>query len=82
MNGHQFRRAQRDEPGLAATPVIAISGADHVGHTIDADAFVAKPFTAELLAQVIERVLHRACAPQCGPDAPAILATPGDHRES
>ena len=57
MSGAQFRSAQHDDPQLAEIPVAVISAHafDAWGETVDADAFLRKPFNfADLLATVAQ----------------------------
>ena len=58
MNGWQFRSAQKDDPSLAAIPVIVLSAVgNHVQkiEPLDAVAFMRKPFDLELLLQYVDR---------------------------
>jgi signal transduction histidine kinase len=58
MNGWEFRIAQRSHPGLFAIPVIAMSASSAAeAVAIDADYFLHKPFSSELLLEAVERVL-------------------------
>jgi CheY-like chemotaxis protein len=56
MNGWQFREEQLRDPELAKIPVIVVSarGRDDTG-TVDADAFVPKPFPLDALFAAIAR---------------------------
>jgi CheY-like chemotaxis protein len=57
MNGWEFRRALRDDPRLARIPVVVISasrGAEPRA-SVDADAFLAKPFDATHLLDTVSR---------------------------
>jgi signal transduction histidine kinase len=58
MDGWQFRVAQRNDPALAAIPVIAVS-ADRTAKAaaIDADAYLAKPVDVNTLLLTLDRLL-------------------------
>ncbi len=58
MDGWQFRVAQRNDPTIAAMPVIAVS-ADRTAKAaaIDADAYLAKPVDVNTLLLTIDRLL-------------------------
>lgn len=58
MDGWQFRIEQRLEPGIADTPVVALS-ASHApaAAAIDADLFLQKPCTAEVIVDAIDEVI-------------------------
>src|SRR6266542_129085 len=59
-DGWQFRLVQRAEPLLSAIPVIAMSAsASAQAKAIDADAYVAKPFTYDALIAAVRQVLHQ-----------------------
>jgi CheY-like chemotaxis protein len=58
MDGWQFRSAQRRDPALAPIPVIVVSASGATA-SIDADAFLQKPFPMERLVAEAER-LRRA----------------------
>jgi signal transduction histidine kinase len=58
MDGWQFRVAQRRDPELARTPVVAMSASGTaIARAVDADVYVSKPFTTSTLARAIEEVL-------------------------
>jgi CheY-like chemotaxis protein len=54
MTGWEFRREQLRDPLLARVPVVVASGADPA--TIDADAYLAKPYESEQLCRVLARL--------------------------
>jgi len=59
MDGWEFRVAQKRDPGLAETPVVAVSGVGHsTAAAIDADAYIAKPLRVQALAQTIDAVVQ------------------------
>jgi signal transduction histidine kinase len=59
MNGWRFRAMQRKDPRLARVPVIAMSAdTSAAAEAIDAQAFIKKPFKADELVVIIERVLR------------------------
>lgn len=60
MTGWEFRREQLSDPRLARIPVVVASGADH--GSIDADAYLAKPYEADELRRVLAEVGTRAFA--------------------
>jgi CheY-like chemotaxis protein len=55
MNGWQFREEQRRDPELAKIPVIVTTARGGSDGTIQADAFVSKPFSLEILFEAIAR---------------------------
>ena len=58
MNGWQFRSAQRSDPNLSAIPVIVVSAdASAQASAIHAEHYLRKPFKAEELLLVVERIL-------------------------
>ena len=58
LDGWQFRVAQRSDPMLATTPVIAISASSSAtAAAVDADMFLRKPLEAEALRQAITDVV-------------------------
>ena len=67
MDGWQFRVAQKRDPLLARTPVVAISGSDSAtAAAIDADAYLRKPFAMSTLQKAVDSVLlarARLCDP-------------------
>jgi CheY-like chemotaxis protein len=54
MTGWEFRREQLRDPLLARVPVVVASGADPA--TIEADAYLAKPYESEQLCRVLARL--------------------------
>jgi signal transduction histidine kinase len=59
VDGWQFRVAQRNDPMLAATPVVVISASNSPSATaVDADLYLRKPLEAKTLVQAIEDVLN------------------------
>jgi signal transduction histidine kinase len=58
MDGWQFRVAQRRDPELARTPVVAMSASGTaIARAVDADVYVSKPFSTSTLARAIDEVL-------------------------
>jgi hypothetical protein len=60
MPGWEFRREQLGDPLLARVPVVVASGADLA--TIEADAYLAKPYESEQLCRVLARLSLDAAA--------------------
>ncbi len=60
MTGWEFRREQLRDPLLAHVPVVVASGADP--SSIEADAYLAKPYETAALCQVLARLCLRAVA--------------------
>ncbi len=60
MTGWEFRREQLADPLLAGIPVVVASGADP--STIEADAYLAKPYETTALCEVVARLSLRASA--------------------
>jgi CheY-like chemotaxis protein len=60
MTGWEFRREQLRDPLLADIPVVVASGADP--SSIEADAYLAKPYEIGELCQVLARLSLRASA--------------------
>ncbi len=58
LDGWQFRIAQRDDPMIASTPVVAISASGSAtAAAVDADLFLRKPLDGETLCRAIEDVV-------------------------
>ncbi|MDQ1707374.1 MAG: twitching motility two-component system response regulator PilH [Pyrinomonadaceae bacterium] len=60
LNGHEFCRFLRNSPALAHLPVILLSALERNETSSgpdQADAFLAKPVSGELLIECIERLL-------------------------
>jgi CheY-like chemotaxis protein len=55
MDGWQFRSEQRQDPALAAIPVIVIS-ASAGSRAIDADTYLEKPFSLDRLVEAVARL--------------------------
>ena len=60
MTGWEFRREQLRDPLLAHVPVVVASGADP--RSIEADAYVPKPYDTAELCRVLARLSLRAAA--------------------
>jgi CheY-like chemotaxis protein len=61
MNGWQFRRAQLDDPQLAAVPVIVLTAgwaSDSQLSQLKAAAFFRKPVNADTLVRKINSICH------------------------
>jgi signal transduction histidine kinase len=59
LDGWQFRLAQRSDPMLAATPVVAISASSSAtAAAIDADLYLRKPLDAKTLLHAIDGVVN------------------------
>ncbi len=71
LDGWQFRVAQRADPMLAMTPVVAISASSSAtAAAVDADLFLRKPLDADTLCRAIEDVV----ATRTKQEAPAKIA--------
>jgi CheY-like chemotaxis protein len=57
MTGWEFRREQLSDPHLASIPVVVASAADT--SSIDADAYLSKPFETAELCSVLARLSMR-----------------------
>lgn len=55
LDGRQFRREQQEDPELASIPVVIVSAAD-VAATVNANAYLQKPFQ---VADLIEAIRHQ-----------------------
>jgi len=60
MTGWEFRREQLGDPLLAPIPVVVASGAD--ARSIEADAYLAKPYEMAELCRVLASLCLRAAA--------------------
>ncbi len=59
MDGWEFRVAQKRDPELAGTPVVAVSAAGHsTAAAIDADAYIEKPLRLPALTRTIDAVVQ------------------------
>jgi signal transduction histidine kinase len=59
MDGWEFRVAQKRDPDLAETPVVAVSAAGHsTAAAIDADAYIEKPLRLPALTRTIDAVVQ------------------------
>jgi signal transduction histidine kinase len=59
LDGWQFRLAQRNDPMLAATPVVVISASTSpTAEAIDADLYLRKPLDVQTLLHAIEDVIN------------------------
>jgi len=59
LDGWQFRLAQRSDPMLAGTPVVAISASSSAtAAAVDADLYLRKPFDAKTLLHAIDDVIN------------------------
>lgn len=58
LDGWEFRVAQRNDPMLAATPVVVISASrSPAAAAVDADLYLTKPFDVKTLVHAIENVV-------------------------
>jgi CheY-like chemotaxis protein len=62
MNGWEFRDAQMHDPDVSSIPVVVLSALGPVP-TIEADAFIQKPFELDELLAVVARAAARAEEP-------------------
>jgi len=59
FDGWQFRLAQRNDPMLAATPVVVISASSSAtAEAVDADLYLKKPLDANTLLHAIDDVIN------------------------
>jgi signal transduction histidine kinase len=73
MDGWQFRFAQKQDPAIATTPVIAISALESAAVAkIDADDYLRKPFAADAILAAVDKL---AISPRPEQDAAAMLHT-------
>jgi DNA-binding response OmpR family regulator len=64
LDGYAVLKALREDPALAATPVVMLSArvhADDIGRGLEAgaDEYLAKPFRSERLLEVVHELLGR-----------------------
>jgi CheY-like chemotaxis protein len=58
MDGWSFRAAQRQEAGIKEVPVVVLTADDSApARSIDADAFLRKPFEADGLSATVRRIV-------------------------
>jgi CheY-like chemotaxis protein len=58
MDGWSFRATQRQEPGIKEVPVVVLTADDSApARSIDADAFLRKPFEADGLSSTVRRIV-------------------------
>jgi CheY-like chemotaxis protein len=58
MDGWSFRATQRQEPGIKEVPVVVLTADDSApARSIDADAFLRKPFEADGLSATVRRIV-------------------------
>ncbi len=62
MNGWEFRQAQKQDPSVSGIPVVVLSALGRVA-TIDAQAFLQKPFDLEELLSKVKRYTPDATPP-------------------
>lgn len=72
MTGWEFRRAQLADPRLASIPVVVASAADT--SSIDADAYLPKPFETAELCSVLARLSLRGASGAAARPPPAHAA--------
>jgi CheY-like chemotaxis protein len=65
MTGWEFRREQLKDPHLASIPVVVASAADTA--SIEADAYLAKPFETAELCDVLARLTLRGAVARAAP---------------
>jgi len=59
LDGWQFRLAQRNDPMLAATPVVVISASNSAtAEAVDADLYLRKPLDTQTLLHAIDDVIN------------------------
>jgi signal transduction histidine kinase len=59
LDGWQFRLAQRNDPMLAATPIVVISASNSAtAEAVDADLYLKKPLDTETLLHAIDDVIN------------------------
>jgi CheY-like chemotaxis protein len=58
MDGWSFRATQRQEAGIKEVPVVVLTADDSPpARSIDADAFIRKPFEADGLSAMVRRIV-------------------------
>ncbi len=59
LDGWQFRLAQREDPGLARTPIVVMSASSSPSAAaVDADLYLRKPLDADTLLHAIDDVIN------------------------
>ena len=77
LNGYELCRAIRNDPELARTPVLLLTGSfesfdESLAKKVGANAHIAKPFEAQALVDAVRRLLEGACPiPEVEPPAAA-----------
>lgn len=59
MDGWEFRRRQRQDPALAAIPLVVISGGERPPHSpgfVDAASYLLKPIDFDVLLSTVARL--------------------------
>jgi CheY-like chemotaxis protein len=69
MNGWEFLAAQRHDPDVAQIPVVVLSALGRTS-SVEAQAFIQKPFELDELLAVVKRCADRPATPP-GPRAQA-----------
>jgi CheY-like chemotaxis protein len=62
MDGWEFRRRQREDPAIAAIPIVVISGGETSPHSpgfVDAASYLLKPIDFDVLLSTIARLCRR-----------------------
>ena len=57
LNGHELCRFMRNSETLSHVPIILLSGLEKQGSDGQADAFLTKPVSSEILIECIEKLL-------------------------
>jgi CheY-like chemotaxis protein len=58
MKGTEVVRALRSNPETAATPIIVVTGSEHIAAQAGADAVVTKPFDNEQLISLVRSMIE------------------------